>query len=258
MTDIVHEQFMESSSYLAQIQEQFRLIEKQIENGKVVTLNLADNGDAISLIVSRDEVIQKEAPIETNKTRGARPLAENNRLLALATNTFAFDVGEANRKIQPAHLEAQIANTRKTGAFASAERHTRSAAGLPIPKVSYIGNEWVVADDFTYPANDGFNITAKSGFKTDLASIPRFLWGFLASFELSLAGSIFHDLIYRSGGRVMLPAGEVSPADKIFSREEADDLFLEMMTRNKDRYWKGNVAYLAVRWFGKSSWRGLA
>lgn len=50
---------------------------------------------------------------------------------------------------------------------------------------------------------------------------------------------------------------EVSPADKIFERKEADDLFLELKARAKISYWKRNVAYLAVRGFGQSSWRQL-
>lgn len=65
-----------------------------------------------------------------------------------------------------------------------------------------------------------------------------------------------HDLIYRCGGQVILPDGEVIPAGKLFSRKDADDVFLELMTRSKVAYWKRNVAYLAVRAFGQSSWQG--
>ena len=64
-----------------------------------------------------------------------------------------------------------------------------------------------------------------------------------------------HDLIYRCGGSVILPAGDVSPAGKTFNRKDADDLFLELMTRSNISYWKRNVAYLAVRAFGQSSWK---
>ncbi len=64
-----------------------------------------------------------------------------------------------------------------------------------------------------------------------------------------------HDLIYRSGGEVILPHGAVRPTGRRFERREADDLFLELMTRAKVSYWKRNVAYLAVRGFGQSSWQ---
>ncbi|MGB4886276.1 MAG: DUF1353 domain-containing protein, partial [Nitrospira sp.] len=131
----------------------------------------------------------------------------------------------------------------------------RRVLELPEPAVTYNNAEWVLLDDCRCAALDGFIVTAKRGFKTDLASIPRLLWGFIASFELSLVAPIVHDLIYGSAGTVALPDGEVTPADKRFDRKEADDLFLELMTRSKVAYWKRNVAYLAVRAFGGSSWR---
>lgn len=64
--------------------------------------------------------------------------------------------------------------------------------------------------------------------------------GCIASFELSLVAPVVHDLIYRSGGRVALPDGEISTPDTIFSRKEADDQFLEFMTRANVAYWKRN------------------
>ncbi|MBS0171541.1 MAG: DUF1353 domain-containing protein [Nitrospira sp.] len=93
------------------------------------------------------------------------------------------------------------------------------------------------------------------GFNSDLASIPRLLWAIVSSFELSLIAPIMHDLLYRCGGQVVLPHGEVAPADRRFGRKDADDLFLELMTRAEIVYWKRRVAYLAVRAFGQSSWQ---
>jgi hypothetical protein len=132
-----------------------------------------------------------------------------------------------------------------------------TAAGLPNPAIRYIGSDWLLAEDCVYITNDGFTIIAKSGFKTDLASIPRIFWALIASFELSITAPVFHDLIYRSAGEVALPDGEVIPIGKIFTRQEADDIFLELMTRAKISYWKRNVAYLSVRHFAESSWRKL-
>jgi hypothetical protein len=151
-------------------------------------------------------------------------------------------------------IQSHIANaTAAKPAVGSA--NLRRALELPEPAVTYNNAEWVLLDDCRCAALDGFIVTAKRGFKTDLASIPRLLWGFIASFELSLVAPIVHDLIYGSAGTVTLPDGEVTPADKRFDRKEADDLFLELMTRSKVAYWKRNVAYLAVRAFGGSSWR---
>jgi hypothetical protein len=128
---------------------------------------------------------------------------------------------------------------------------------VPNPAVRYVGDVWVIAEDCAYTTNDGFRITVKSGFKTDLASIPRIFWALIASFELSVPAPVFHDLIYRSAGEVAPPDGEVAPAGKVFTRQEADDIFLELMTRSKVSYWKRNVAYLAVRNFAEYAWRKL-
>jgi Protein of unknown function (DUF1353) len=48
----------------------------------------------------------------------------------------------------------------------------------------------------------------------------------------------------------------VSPDDKVFSKVEADDLFLELMTREKVSFFKRNFAYAAVRLAGRSAWKG--
>ena len=129
---------------------------------------------------------------------------------------------------------------------------------LPNPAIKFEGNnEWSVVEDNSYSANDGYTITVKKGFRTDLASIPRFCWVLIASYELSVVAPVFHDLIYRSGGGVVrAPDGRVEPGAKVFTRREADDLFLELMTRAKVSYWKRNVAYLAVEYFGASAWKG--
>ena len=255
MRDIVNIQLMQSDAYWKRLQEQFNHIENEIESGKTVTLNLTDNDRTISLVVSRDKVSENTATIEPPATRKSRSLADNESLPALMTNTFNFDLGEANRQITPASVQAQIIKVANERTESPHERQTRAASGLPDPAVSYNGDDWMLVDDFTCTTNDGLTITVKSGFKTDLASIPRLLWVFIASFELSMVAPIVHDLIYRSTGKVALPDGEVAPVNKIFTREEADDLFLELMTRAKVRYWKRNFAYLAVRGFGESSWQ---
>ncbi|CBK42516.1 protein of unknown function [Nitrospira defluvii] len=254
MPDIVHAQFTHTNAYLTQLIEQFARIDQHIENGETVTITMSDGDGSISLTVSRDKVVERAAPPQRPATGKAPALADNDSLVAALTKSFSFDIGEANRKISIGEIQSHIANaTAAKPAVGSA--NPRRALELPDPAVTYNNAEWVLLDDCRCAALDGFIVTAKRGFKTDLASIPRLLWGVIASFELSLVAPIVHDLIYGSAGTVTLPDGEVTPADKRFDRREADDLFLELMTRSKVAYWKRNVAYLAVRAFGGSSWR---
>lgn len=141
-----------------------------------------------------------------------------------------------------------------------AKRSTTPAAAplrsaLPKPVVTYDDPEWRLIDDCCYGALDGSVITAKRGLRSDLASIPRLFWAIIASHEFLLIVPIMHDVIYRCGGKVGVPHGEVEPAGRVFDRKAADDVCLELMTRSNISYWKRNVAYLAVLAFGPSSWR---
>ena len=251
MPDQVQVQCTQAQVYLTELIRQFEGIEKRIEGGETVTLNLTDQGRTLSLVVSREKVVESAAPTKAPKTGAASTLAGNHTLVAAVTKTFAFDLGEAHRNISSAEVQAHLKHAADRIVVAGAD----ALPTLPIPVLTHDGRLWVVAEDCRYVALDGCIITAKRGFQSDLASIPRLFWAIIASFELSLVAPIMHDLIYRSGGLVILPEGEVTPAGRVFNRKEADDLFLELMTRSKIAYWKRNVAYLAVRAFGQSSWR---
>lgn len=255
MPDIVHAQFTQTNAYLTQLIEQFSRIDQRIENGDKVTINMRDGDRLLSLRVSRDQVVEHAPPLQRPSTGMAPTLTDNDSLVSALTKSHSFDIGEANRKTSTRDIQSQLVKAAASAAAHDSVAHLRRMVELPDPAVTYKGPEWVVLDDCRCAALDGFTVTVKRGFKTDLASIPRLLWGFIASFELSLLAPIVHDLIYGSAGTVALPHGEVMPADKRFDRKEADDLFLELMTRSKIAYWKRNVAYLAVRAFGGASWR---
>lgn len=83
-------------------------------------------------------------------------------------------------------------------------------------------------------------ILIDKGFKTDLASVPRFLWWFIAPTDWGiLVPAIFHDYMYKYHN---------------VSRENADKLFREKMKDFKLGIIKRNLAYLAVRLFGWVAW----
>lgn len=264
MNDSAQLQF-QSNTYVTQLKEQFERIRKIIEDGGTVQLELTEAGRSLSLTIERNNVVKNDSPVHLESAPKTRSLSDNDSLVARSTNTFSFNVGDINRQVKTDDLKAQFNKAAKEKSDHNLESKLRSLSSeadfaptvLPDPTVKYVGDTWVLAEDCVYTTNDGFTITAKSGFKTDLASVPRFLWLLIAPNELSLIAPIFHDLIYRSGGKVILPTGEVRPVSKIFTKQEADDLFLELMTRAKISYWKRNVAYLAVEKFGGDSWRHI-
>lgn len=252
MNNLSHRQLRQSDTYIAQLKEEFARIDRIIKNKGTVKLDLTENDRSISLTIDHNSVVKTDSPKRKTRSR-----SDNKSLISQVTNTYTFDIDDINRQIGTDDIEAQIRVSDKKTDVTPKRKMRSSSPGLPNPAIKFIGHNWVLTEDCVYTTNDGFTITAKSGFKTDLASIPRIFWALIASFELSVTAPILHDLIYRSAGEVEPPDGEVAPAGKIFTREEADDIFLELMTRAKISYWKRNVAYLAVRHFAEHAWRKL-
>lgn len=258
-------QFSQSDTYITQLTEHFKRIDQIVKNNGTVKLDLIENDRSLSLTINRNSVVEGDLPIDERASWKTRSPFDDKSLTARPADTFSFDIVDINRHIRTEDIEAQINKHSVEKEGDRLKRKTRSLSpvtdfaspSFPNPAVKYIGDNWLLAEDCIYTTNDGFTIIAKSGFLTDLASIPRIFWALIASFELSITAPVFHDLIYRSAGEVTPPDGEVTPAGKIFTRQEADDIFLELMTRAKIPYWKRNVAYLAVRHFAESSWRRL-
>lgn len=113
---------------------------------------------------------------------------------------------------------------------------------------------WVLVGDFRITINRGHHahhLKIPDGYEFDLASIPRCLWSLIAPFELSLVAPLVHDVLYQYAGR--LPAGWLDPQAE-FSRRDADNLFLELMTLEGIVWWKRVAAYRAVRFFSSIFW----
>lgn len=86
-------------------------------------------------------------------------------------------------------------------------------------------------------------IVIPDGFTFDLASVPRALWSLIAPFELSILAPLVHDFLYRGN-------------DERYSRNEADDLFRDLMEREGVPWWRRWAAYAAVVRYGAEFWRG--
>jgi hypothetical protein len=110
---------------------------------------------------------------------------------------------------------------------------------ITVTKIS--GLEWELLKDITY-VNDSISITAKKGFVTDFASIPRIFWSLVGSPATGKyqKSSIIHDILY---------------VTESLSRKECDNLFLEMLEAQGVSWWKRNIMYSAVRIGGCFVWK---
>ncbi len=115
---------------------------------------------------------------------------------------------------------------------------------------------WSLEHECIYKFKDEFDdfrfeVTIPKDFEFDLASIPRFFWRFVAPFELSIAAPLIHDYLYRYQGKI--PSKYISD-DHIFTRKQADKIFLHLMIDEGVPNWKAKIAYRAVRIFGRRAW----
>lgn len=127
------------------------------------------------------------------------------------------------------------------------------------PFVTYDAHKgvWLLEHDFasrptSFP--EGV-IPIPASFECDLSSVPRLLWPLASSFELSIGGPLTHDWLYRHRGSVSVHLdGMSAPIPHTFSRANADRFFLDYMKEEGVVWWKRQLAYRAVRWFGGAAW----
>lgn len=91
-------------------------------------------------------------------------------------------------------------------------------------------------------------LTVPIGYITDLASIPRLCWMFIAPFDVARA-AVIHDILYEKIN-VAFNAGALLKRSPY--RRVADKVFKEGMLSASPSIskWKVYSCYYAVRWFG--------
>ena len=97
-------------------------------------------------------------------------------------------------------------------------------------------------------------ITCKKGFTTDLASVPRICWAFIAPWDVARA-AIIHDLLYKRIRQYRADA-LVEDKDVIKEAKKASDDVFHMAMKDAEPSvsgWKIAAAYYAVRMFGRWS-----
>ena len=104
-------------------------------------------------------------------------------------------------------------------------------------------------------------VTVPKGFVTDMASVPRICWAFIAPFDVARA-AVIHDLLYKNIRQyrwtwreddIREPKLEL---ERIFrAKEISDKIFLCAMNDSEPEVpsYKKNPAYWAVKVFGNSS-----
>ena len=94
---------------------------------------------------------------------------------------------------------------------------------------------------FSYVTSAGVIHTVPTDFRTDGASIPKGLWWLIGGpFSGRYRGpAIVHDRLYFTGEG---------------GKRYADKIFREAMQVSGVSFWKRNILYRAVRWFGYGAW----
>lgn len=248
----------------AQVQE----IDQKVEAGEAVQINMSkDEQQAAPINVNTEATRQtrtRDIEILGGGTRGTRGM--NVETIDEEAEPENFDLDFTDIELSDEDIQEIIRTASQKSAPAERMPRTRgmdtrapeTGDGLPEVNVSFdvrSGN-WYLHEDCVYTTDDGWTITAKEGFEFDLASVPRFLWAIISSFDLSLIGPLYHDLLYRNGG--LLPDAQLSPIlnpTHRFEREDADDILNELMKKAGVSTWKRLAAYRAVRTFAGYAWK---
>jgi hypothetical protein len=95
-------------------------------------------------------------------------------------------------------------------------------------------------------------VSVPKGYITDLASVPRFCWAFIAPFDVARA-AVIHDILYEKINTAYKNEKILTKHDREKYRKVADDVFKEGMESAVPPVpkWKIWAAYNAVRMFGR-------
>lgn len=120
------------------------------------------------------------------------------------------------------------------------------------PHIDYLAAEglWLVVDDYVLDFN-GYRFRIPRGFLSDLSSVPRELWSFIAPFELGIPAPLIHDWGYEHSGTYLLEVDpRVPDARTPFSQADVDELLRDIALADGAAQWRCTAAYDAVRQFG--------
>lgn len=100
-------------------------------------------------------------------------------------------------------------------------------------------NRWRLREPLLYFGSDDTEVEVPAGFQTDLASVPRMVWGLYSKTGKLARPSVVHDWLYVS-----------APVRDEATRRAADRVFLQAMRDDGVRWPGRQIVYQAVRRFG--------
>lgn len=109
---------------------------------------------------------------------------------------------------------------------------------------------YAVRNDLTFRTAAGDQVTVFAGQTTDLASIPRGLWGALPPDGPWALAAVFHDAGYRSRGSYVWAHHLGRTRAQPYTREEVDDILRQAMVALGVPSLKRRMIWSAVRLFG--------
>lgn len=116
---------------------------------------------------------------------------------------------------------------------------------LEVEKVSGAERVWKLTRPLTYVCDNGVHIAAQQGFRTDFASVPRFLWWLLPPDDTYTEAAVIHDWLYWLHKTFPLAT---------MTRRDADQILFDAMTALGVPAWKRWLIYTGVRIGGRAYW----
>lgn len=90
-------------------------------------------------------------------------------------------------------------------------------------------------------------VTVPEGFYTDMASVPKALWFWIAPFGKHQEAALIHDYLYANSGLLL-------GLEKKLTRKESDQLFYEIMKKDGTNKVKARIMKWSVNLFGWLFW----
>jgi Protein of unknown function (DUF1353) len=240
-----HQDKQANYDHLLRLEAQLKQLEQQSSSIKV-KVN-ADNESSGNIVITGEREIPDPTKMITHTSGDANTSTEKDKKgkEKTVTEETVLNIDLSTLNIPDEYIDQQI-----KAVFSE----TRTTCGtIPAVDVRQVGVSvnYEVVNDYVYDSG-AYRITAFKGFIYDRSSIPRFFWVIVDKDSLGNVAPLFHDLLYRNGG--VLPQHLISPHRR-FSRREADDLFLEVMTKCGVGRLRRELAYQAVRQFGWIAWK---